>query len=251
MMPHGAHLPSYARSLSESNEVIRVSIIVPAYNERASILQILRAVKAQSVPGFEFEVIVIDDGSTDGTGQLLKDNPQFYTRLIALERNGGKGAAVIAGLKAASGSYILFQDADLEYDPADYEVLLRPVGRFTADIVIGSRFIAPTFTRVHYFWHKLGNRLITLLFNILYNTTFTDIYSCYLVYRRALVDPARLTASGWDQHAEILATAVKRAEVIYETPITYHGRSYAEGKKIKSHHVFAVVGRILRERFAP
>jgi glycosyltransferase involved in cell wall biosynthesis len=250
MSPHDTRTAPYGLGTTAPSDVINVSVIVPAYNERATILEILRTVRAQTVDGFAFEVIVIDDGSTDGTTQILQDNPDLYTRLIVLERNQGKGAAVIAGLKAAGGSYILFQDADLEYDPADYAVLLRPVQKFAADIVIGSRFLAPSFTRVHYFWHKLGNRLITLFFNVLYNTTFTDIYSCYLVYRRALVDPSRLVALGWDQHAEILATAVKKGEIVYETPITYHGRSYSEGKKIKSHHVIAVVARIFRERFS-
>lgn len=232
-----------------NSSVVTVSVIVPAYNESATIITLLGIVNEQRIEGFTFEVIVVDDGSTDDTGALLKENPHLYSRLVTMERNAGKGAAVIAGLKVASGDYVLFQDADLEYDPKDYRGLLFPVAKFNADIIIGSRFIAPAYTRVHYFWHKLANHGITLLFNMLYNTTFTDIYSCYLLYRRSLVDPYKLRAFGWDQHAEILAKAVLRSTTIYETPISYHGRSYAEGKKIKWHHVFAVVARIVRERF--
>lgn len=236
---------------SESNSsVVTISVIVPAYNESATIIDLLGIVNEQHVEGFKFEIIVIDDGSTDNTAALLKANPHLYSRLVCMERNGGKGAAVIAGLKVASGDYVLFQDADLEYDPKDYRVLLLPIAKFNADIIMGSRFIAPAYTRVHYFWHKLANHGITLLFNVLYNTTFTDIYTCYLVYRRSLVDPNKLRAFGWDQHAEILTKAVLNSTTIYETPITYHGRSYAEGKKIKWHHVFAVIMRIIRQRFA-
>ncbi len=116
--------------------------------------------------------------------------------------------------------------------------------------LIGSRLSAPRYTRVFYFWHLMGNRLLTLLFNVLNNTTFTDVYSCYLVYRRALVDPDRLTRLGWDQHAEILSRAVARARTMYEVPIGYNGRTYAEGKKIRAHHALAVVRTIVVERIA-
>ncbi len=113
---------------------------------------------------------------------------------------------------------------------------------------MGSRFLAPEYVRVAYFWHKVGNRSITLLFNIANNTTFSDIYSCYLCYRRSLVDGTRLRTNGWGQHAEILSRAVAAGTVFYDVPISYHGRSYAEGKKIKAHHIFAVLGTIIRER---
>jgi glycosyltransferase involved in cell wall biosynthesis len=227
-----------------------VSIVVPAFNERATILDILRAARAQAVDGVRFEIIVVDDGSTDGTGDMVEANPALCDRLIRNPRNLGKGGAVIAGLKAATGDYVLFQDADLEYDPADYSRLLEPVLRFDADLVMGSRILAPRYTRVFYFWHLVGNRLLTLIFNVLNNTTFTDIYTCYLLYRRALVDADRLTRLGWDQHAEILSRAVPRAKTMYEVPIGYHGRTYAEGKKIRAHHALAVVRTIMVERIA-
>jgi len=226
----------------------RISIIIPAYNEQATILQLLGQVSRQSVPGFEFETIVIDDGSKDDTVRLLEANPKLYSRLVKQPKNGGKGAAVRAGLRHASGDYVLFQDADLEYSPSDYAKLLYPVKEFGADVVMGSRFLAPQYTRVAYFWHKLGNTLITLFFNVLFNTAFSDIYSCYLLYRRDLVSADDLVSDGWDQHAEILARAVQRGKVLYEVPISYHGRTYEEGKKIRSYHAVPVILMILRRK---
>lgn len=228
--------------------MLRISVLIPAYNESSTILQILSQVSAQHVSGCEFEIIVIDDGSRDNTIELLKSNPQLYTRLVKMVRNSGKGAAVSAGLKVATGNYILFQDADLEYSPKEYEILLFPILNFGAEIVMGSRFLAPKYTRVQYYSHKAGNRFITFMFNIFYNTSFTDIYSCYLVYKRSLLDPKKLKTRGWEQHAEILSRAVAQARVMYEVPISYHGRSYGEGKKICWYHTFWVIITIIRTR---
>lgn len=225
-----------------------VTILIPAYNEEATIIQLLEKVHAVSVENFSLEVLVIDDGSADRTVELLEARPELYTKLIKRVRNGGKGAAVIDGLTQASGDYILFQDADLEYDPGEYHKLFAPVTKFGADVVIGSRFIAPEYTRVSYFWHKFGNRVLTFVFNILNNTTFTDIYSCYLMYRRDLVDPKSLKAMGWDQHAEILSTAVYNGKAFYEVPVSYHGRGYEEGKKIRAQHGIGVIRTIIRKR---
>lgn len=227
----------------------KISIIVPAYNEEKTVVELLEMVTAQTVDGFEFEVIVVDDGSTDGTQDLLRERPDLYTTFICLEQNRGKGGAVIEGLKAATGEYVLFQDADLEYDPVYYAALLVPVRRFDSDIVIGNRFMAPKYSRVHYFWHKVGNHVITLLFNVLFNTTYSDIYSCYLMYRRSLLDPGELKSVGWEQHAEILSKTTRRAKVVYEVPISYHGRSYDEGKKIKAFDVIPVIWMIIKKRF--
>lgn len=224
-----------------------VSIIIPAYNEQATIQQLLAQVAAQKMDGVEFEVVVIDDGSRDRTVEILEANPQLYTKLVKQPKNGGKGAAVLAGLRVATGDYILFQDADTEYDPNDYGKMLLPVVKFQADLVMGSRMVAPQYTRVSYFWHKVGNHVITLVFNLINNTTFTDIYTCYLMYRRDLVDPDRLTTFGWEQHAEILSIAVHNARNMYEVPISYHGRTYEEGKKIRAHHAIAVIWTIIRK----
>jgi glycosyltransferase involved in cell wall biosynthesis len=230
--------------------MIRVSVIVPAYNEAATIIAVLREVRAQKVEGVEFEVIVIDDGSKDNTIALLEQDPSLYDKLVKRSENGGKGAAVVLGLRNATGQYILFQDADLEYSPSDYDLLLLPVKSFSAEIVMGSRFSAPRYTRVQYFSHKIGNRLITLIFNVLNNTTFTDIYTCYLLYKRDLIDPEELVSFGWEQQAEILSRAVRRAKVIYEVAISYHGRSFEEGKKIRGWHIIAVVMMIFSRALA-
>lgn len=227
----------------------KISVIVPVYNEEATILRVLETVRAQKIDGVAFEIVVVDDGSKDGTGALLEANPGLYDRLIR-KPNGGKGSAVRAGLRQATGDYILFQDADLEYDPADYALMVQPILKFDADLVMGSRMVAPQVTRVYYFWHKIGNNLITLIFNLLHNTTFTDIYSCYLMYRRSLLDAGELVTDGWDQHAEILSRTAGRAKAMYEVPISYHGRTYQEGKKIKAYHAVGVIWRIFVTRIS-
>ena len=229
--------------------MLHVSVIIPAYNEQATILQLLADVRAQAVEGVSFQVIVINDGSKDQTLDLLRANPALYDILIDQPRNQGKGAAVLAGLKSATGDYILFQDADLEYSPSHYGDLIYPVLKFSADIVMGSRFMARRYTRVQFFWHKVGNELVTLVFNMLFNTTFTDIYTCYLLYRRDLVKPEELVSRGWEQHAEILCRATRRAKILYEVPINYQGRSYEEGKKIRVYDAFGVLFMIFRRRF--
>jgi glycosyltransferase involved in cell wall biosynthesis len=227
-----------------------LSVLIPAYNEEASIRQVLTAVSAQRIAGVTLEVIVVDDASTDRTVEVVKQCAGLYQTLISLPRNGGKGAAVIAGLRAATGDYVLVQDADLEYNPDEYAGLLKPVRDFGAELVMGSRFLAPPWTRVNYFWHLIGNRLITLLFNVLNNTTFTDLYSGYILFRRGLVSPDELRRLGWDQQAEILSRICARARVLYEVPISYHGRSYEEGKKIRAHHAISVLRTIVTERLA-
>jgi glycosyltransferase involved in cell wall biosynthesis len=231
--------------------MIRISIIVPAYNEDSTILPILERVRAQRVDGVSFEVIVVDDASKDATLARLRSRPDLYDTLVSHERNGGKGAAVKSGLRAATGDYVLFQDADLEYDPAEYAKLLVPVLRFEADMVLGSRFLAPVYTRVHYLWHRIGNRTITAMFNVLFNKTFTDLYTCYVLFRRTLVNADELRTEGWEQQAELLCLVVRRSRTHYEVPIAYNGRTYAEGKKIRARHALGVMWTILRTRFRP
>jgi glycosyltransferase involved in cell wall biosynthesis len=225
-----------------------VSIIIPAYNEEKTIIQVLKQVQAQQSDTISLQVIVVDDGSTDGTAKLIEANRKLVAHYIRQPQNRGKGAAVKAGLQAATGDFVLFQDADLEYNPVDYGKMFKPLQLFDADVVMGSRMVAPEYPRVSYFWHKLGNRTITFIFNIINNTTFTDIYSCYLLFRRRLVNPDELQTEGWEQHAEILSLAVARGEKLYEVPISYHGRTYAEGKKIKAYHAAAIIWTILKRR---
>ena len=231
----------------------KITILIPAYNEETTIIPLLKSVKKETtkIKAVTFEIIVIDDCSQDKTNKLLKENENLYDHLISIEENQGKGGAVLCGLKKAKGDYILFQDADLEYSPKDYKALISPIVDFKVDVVMGSRFAAPQYTRVHYFWHKVGNKALTLIFNILNNTTFTDIYSCYLIYRRNLFPLEKIQTKGWDQHGEILSRAVKTGRVFYEVPISYRGRSYDEGKKIRAFHIFKIVYTLIKTRIFP
>ena len=227
---------------------MKFSIIVPVFNEEKTILEVLNRVNKQKTNIHELEVIVIDDGSSDGSKEILLNNENLYTKLILMEENEGKGSAVKKGLNNATGDYVLFQDADLEYNPKEYSKIFEAVEKFSAEIVIGSRFISPEYTRVHYYLHKIGNKFITFLFNILFNTTFTDIYSCYLCFKRDLIDPNKLKNKGWAQQAEILGTAVKKSKIFYEVPISYSGRSFDEGKKIKGRNALQVILMIVKKR---
>ena len=224
------------------------SIIVPVFNEEETILEVLKRLNDQKILEYEFEIIIIDDCSTDGTKKLLENNKKRYDHLILLEKNLGKGGAVREGLKRATGKYILFQDGDLEYHPKEFSKIFSTSIEFNADIVIGSRFLAPEYTRVHYFFHKVGNSFITFVFNLLYNTTFSDIYSCYLCFKRELIVPEKLKTNGWQQQAEILATIVKKSKIHFEVPISYSGRTYADGKKIRAKDTISVVYTIFKKR---
>jgi glycosyltransferase involved in cell wall biosynthesis len=230
---------------------MKISIIIPCFNEETTIIPLLKSVNKEikKISKVSFEVIVIDDCSQDKTNILLKENKDLYDHLLSLEKNLGKGGAVLCGLEKTSGDYILFQDADLEYRPEDYKALIRTTIDFDADVVMGSRFVAPQFTRVYYFWHKVGNIVLTLIFNILNNTTFTDTYSCYLMYRKQLVPLEKIKTKGWEQHGEILSLAVKNGSAFYEVPITYNGRTYGEGKKIRAFHIFKIVYTMFMTRF--
>ena len=225
-----------------------LSVIIPVYNEIDTIGEILTRVRRQRVDNVDIEMLVVDDGSTDGTGRFLEANPDLYDVLLTNPRNLGKGGAIKHGLTRASGAYILFQDGDLEYDPDDYRDLLAPVMKYDADVVMGSRFLAPKWTRVSYFWHKLGNKLLTAWFDLLYNTTWTDVYSCYLLFRSDLLRPDELRTMRWQQQAEILGKICLRARRLYEVPITYAGRSYDEGKKLPWHSFIGVTLTMLRVR---
>lgn len=227
----------------------KISIIIPAFNEEKTIEEILLAIDNHKNDSYTFEVIVVDDGSTDNTLKILSSISHLYSKLILQKSNQGKGAAVKKGMLNASGDYILFQDADLEYDPADYSKLLSMVSKFDADLVIGSRLIAPEYTRVYYFWHKVGNKIITLIFNLLNNTTFTDIYSCYLLFKRNLLDLNQVKSTGWEQQAEILSLLVASSKLMFEVPIKYNGRTYGEGKKIRAHHTIFVIWMIIKKFF--
>ena len=227
---------------------MKISVIVPVFNEEKTIIELLTKVNKQNTENFSLEVIVVNDCSTDNSGELIQENEELYSQYIELSQNMGKGGAVREALISASGEYVLFQDADLEYNPEDYKNIFTAIKNYNPDVVIGSRFLSHQYTRVHYYFHKVGNKVITFLFNLLYNTTFTDIYSCYLCFRRTLIDPKKLKSNGWDQQAEILATVVKKSNVHYEVPISYSGRTFDEGKKIKGRHIFKVIMMIFKKR---
>ena len=231
--------------------MIIVSIIIPVYNEESSIITLLKSVQKETniIKSVSFEVIVVDDCSTDKTSVLLRNDETLYNQMILHERQLGKGGAVCSGLENAKGDYILFQDGDLEYNPKDYKYLICPIVEYGADVVIGSRFVAPSLSKIFSFWHKIGNFCITLIFNILNNTTFTDVYSCYLIYRKCLVPLDKIFTTGWEQHGEILSLAVKNGKAHYEVPITYIGRSYEEGKKIRPINVFKIIYTLINTRF--
>ena len=226
-----------------------LSIIIPVYNEEKTIINILKKIKKNSSSLSKYEIIVIDDGSTDQSKNLLENNKELYDKLLINETNKGKGFAVKKGIKNATGSHIIFQDADLEYDPDDFKKFEKIFTEFDADGVIGSRFVYSSYTRSHNILNKIGNNFLTLIFNILYNTTFTDIYSCYFAFKKNLINPDELKSEGFDQHAEILCKVIKRGNKFYEVPINYNGRSYSEGKKIKFYHFFIVLYQIILRRF--
>jgi len=226
-----------------------LSIIIPAFNEEGTIIKILDKIKKNSSTQFKHEVIVIDDGSRDQTRKLLENNKNLYDKLLINESNKGKGYSIKKGILNSSGTHIIFQDADLEYDPNDFKKFEKIFLEFNADGIIGSRFIYSDYTRSHNILNKFGNKILTLIFNILYNTTFTDIYSCYFAFKRNLIDANLLESEGFEQHAEILCRVIKNGNKFYEVPIRYNGRNASEGKKIKAYHFLTVLYQIVKRRF--
>lgn len=226
-----------------------LSIIIPVYNEENTIIEILSKIKKNSSDLFKYEVIVIDDGSTDKTKTLLESNKNLFDKLLVNEKNHGKGFSIKKGLSHASGSHIIFQDADLEYDPSDFKKFEKIFSKFDADGIIGSRFIYADYTRSHNILNKIGNTILTFVFNIFYNTTFTDIYSCYFAFKKDLLNVDDLKTKGFEQHAEILCKVIKKGNKFFEVPISYNGRNKTEGKKIRAHHFFLVLFEIIKGRF--
>ena len=228
---------------------IKLSVIVPLYNEERTIIKTLSRISETKKQDFVYEVIVINDGSTDNSLSLLEQNKDLYDQLITYEKNNGKGYAVLKGLEVAKGKYIIFQDADLEYDSKDFLKFINLINNFEPDLILGSRLNYSDYTRSYNILNKFGNMFITLIFNFFYNTTFTDIYSCYLCYKRELINNNKLKSKGFGQHAEILCEVVKKGKKFYEVSISYNGRTYEEGKKIKFYHIFEILYRIAVGRF--
>ncbi len=210
---------------------MKLSVIIPVYNERATLRQVVERVLA--VP-LELEVICVDDGSQDGSREILDELQSQYPQVgVFLQpQNMGKGAALRRGIHEATGEFVVIQDADLEYDPADYPLLLEPLIQGKADVVYGSRFLGAAPHRVLYFWHSVGNRLLTLLSNCLTNINLTDMETCYKVFRRDVIQAIPIEEDRFGFEPEITVKVAKRRLRIYEVGISYWGRTYEEGKKI-------------------
>jgi glycosyltransferase involved in cell wall biosynthesis len=226
----------------------KLSVIVPVFNERNTLVEILRRMRAVELPdGIESEIIVVDDGSNDGTRDVLRQLGDSTVRVVMHDVNRGKGAAVRTGFKHATGEFILVQDADLEYDPEDWPKLLAPVLRGRARVVYGSRFTGER--RNMLLLHWIGNRFLSLTTNVLYNTTLSDMETCYKLLERSLIEDLNLQSNKFDIEPEITAKVLKRGVRIYEVPISYSGREFDEGKKITWRDGFSALWTLVKYRF--
>ena len=225
---------------------MKLSVVIPVYNEVKNVGEILRRVQAT---GLASEIVVVDDCSQDGTRPVLQQlDGRNGVRVLLHDQNRGKGAAVRTGMQQAQGEIILIQDADLEYDPRDYPMLLQPIEEGRADVVYGSRFLGGP-RRAAMFWHMIANQLLTFMTNILYDTILTDMETGYKLFRREVIQGMKLRASRFDFEPEFTAKILKRRYRIYEVPISFNPRDYSEGKKIKLYDAFAAVWTLLKYRF--
>ncbi len=211
-----------------------LSIIMPVYNEVKTIEKAIKEVEKVKLKFIKKQLIVVDDGSTDGTREILKKIQKRDKKILIIfkEKNEGKGSAIREGLKYATGDYILFQDADLEYTPEDYSVMLKPILKDYADVVYGSRFLGPH--RSFLFWHYVANKFLNFLVNILYDTTLTDMETCFKLFKSDVIKNIKLRSNSFTIEPEITSKILKKNVKIYEVPIQYFGRGYEEGKKIKA-----------------
>ncbi len=227
---------------------MKLSIIIPVYNEKKTIREIAKRVMAVKIPGVAKEMIIVDDKSTDGTREILAKikniNPDF--KIFYHEQNQGKGAAVQTGLSHATGDYIIIQDADLEYDPNDIPRLLKPIQEGKAEVVYGSRFTGEH--RNMFFWHMIGNKLLSLATNLLYNTTLSDMEVCYKLFTKNVLQGINLQENRWGFDPEITSKVLKKGIRIYEVPISYTGRELYEGKKIQWKDSFMILWGLLKNR---
>ncbi|HZE89794.1 MAG TPA: glycosyltransferase family 2 protein [Verrucomicrobiae bacterium] len=224
---------------------MKASVVIPVYNEVHTVLAVVERVAAVDI---EKEIIVVDDGSTDGTREVLQQIRRPDVRVVLQPRNMGKGAALRTGFQHATGDVVIVQDADLEYSPEEYPTLLKPIVDGHADVVYGSRFLAGPH-RVHLFWHYAGNRFLTLLSNMLSNINLTDMETCYKVFRRRVLDGLALRSDRFGFEPEFTMKVARRGWRIYEVPISYHGRDYAQGKKIGWKDGVAAIWCIVKYRF--
>lgn len=225
-----------------------LSVVIPAYNEAETILDVLHAVKRSSVT--PLEIVVVDDGSRDGTGEILEKNAALIDVLIIKKKNEGKGAALRTGFQHATGQIVLIQDADLEYDPTEYPNLIEAILQGRADVVYGSRFVGTQPRRVVYFWHYLANVLLTLFSNVWTNLNLTDMETGYKAFRREILQQIEITENSFGIEPEITAKAAALQPRIYEVGIAYHGRTYDEGKKIGAKDFFQAIWVITKFGFS-
>ena len=224
---------------------MRLSVIIPVYDEKATIAEILRQVRAVNLAS---EIIIVDDGSTDGTRDVLKDEESASNTIVLHhDKNLSKGAAVRTALDHATGDIILIQDADLEYDPRDYPALTRPIEEGRVSVVYGSRFLGPR--KAMLFWHMMGNKLLTLLTNVLYNSILSDMETGYKAFRADVIKAIRLKSRRFEFEPEITAKVLKRGNRIFEVPISYYGREYHEGKKITWREGPKAIWTLVKYRF--
>jgi glycosyltransferase involved in cell wall biosynthesis len=210
---------------------MKLTIIMPVYNERETLSEILSQVRAVELADMEKEIIVVEDGSTDGSRDILIEEAKAGDLVVLYHKhNRGKGAAVRNAIEHASGDLVVIQDADLEYDPRDYPSLIRPIIEGRVTVVYGSRFLGPR--KAMLFWHMLGNKLLTLTTNILYNAILSDMETCYKCFRADVVKDLPLRSRRFEFEPEVTAKVLKRGHRIFEVPISYYGREYHEGKKI-------------------
>jgi glycosyltransferase involved in cell wall biosynthesis len=227
---------------------MKLSIIMPVYNECETLSEILGQVRAVELADIEKEIIVVDDGSTDGSRDILTEEAKARDLLVLYHKqNRGKGAAVRTAIEHASGDLILIQDADLEYDPRDYPTLIQPIIEGRVTVVYGSRFLGPR--KAMLFWHMLGNKLLTLTTNILYNAILSDMETCYKCFRADIVKDLPLRSRRFEFEPEVTAKVLKRGHRIFEVPISYYGREYHEGKKISWRDAPLAFWTLIKYRF--
>jgi glycosyltransferase involved in cell wall biosynthesis len=225
----------------------QLTLVVPVFDEQGTVLEVIDRLHA--LP-FSKQIVVVDDGSTDGTAARLATVDHPDVQVISHARNLGKGAALRTGFAVARGHIVAVQDADLEYDPVDLPALMQPILDGKADVVYGSRLSGGRPQRVFLFWHLLGNRLLSLLTNVLFNTTLSDMETGYKVMRREVLDGIRLRSDDFTVEPELTAKILKGRWRVYELPIAYYGRSYDEGKKITWRHGVTAVVALFRYRFS-